>query len=428
MKDDESFDKISLIKNEYTEISEDNQESISFPLLFSGETNHFLCNLCKKNTPLINFQNKNLENIDCWCECSDKIQFYSISEIINLCSEYKIDIPNFMLCEKHNNKFIGYCKNNRKNICEVCLAELSHANIIYFDSLQSDINKYISSLKEIFKIVDIKQGKEALDLSFFLSADFIFLINMIINDYEQYPNYNLIKNIENIYISLQNLIKNNDDNLEKLDINKILDIKSKHEFDDLEKSDNKTLLLINSINISQINFYDISKFCKIKMENLKELNLSDNNIEDIKPLINAPFINLELLDLKRNRIGDKNISYIKEFKFKKLKNLNFYFNNFTQYEFFKAIENFKSLEILSIGSNRFKDCHKINNIKIDLNSIKIFHLINGVFSDETINIISYFLLNKLTEIYLDGNNLTSLEFMKEVKWPNLTKIYLNNKK
>ena len=427
MNDDESFNNISSIKDENLENTEENfQEITSTPLFFSEQNNHFLCNLCKKNTPLIYFQDKKLETIACSCECSDKIEIYSIPQIINLCSEDNSNFSDIMICQKHGNKFIGYCKKSKKNICEICLSELSQENIIYFDSLQSDINKYINNLKEIFKLVDIKQGNEALDLSFLIGENFIILISMIINDYEQYPNYNLIKNIENIYISLQNLIKDDDDNLDRLDINKIIDIKSKHEFDDLEKLDNKTVMLINSIDISAINFYDISKFCKIKMENLKELNLSDNNIEDIKPLIDAPFINLEILDLKKNKIGDKNIPYIQKFKFEKLKHLNFYFNNFTEYAFFKAIENFKNLDILNVGSNRFKDYNIMNNCKHDLNSIKIIHLINGVFSDETINIIRYFLLNELTEIYLDGNNLSSLEFMKEVKWPNLKRIYLNN--
>ena len=51
---------------------------------------------------------------------------------------------------------------------------------------------------------------------------------------------------------------------------------------------------------------------------------------------------------------------------------------------------------------------------------------NGVFSEATIKVITCLLLDNLNELYLNGNDLNSLEFMKEVEWPLLEKIILNN--
>ena len=433
MENDTSINNLSLIKNENIENKyEENYQESNSPLFFSDQNEHILCCSCKKNTPLIQFQNKNMDKIICSCQCFEGIQEYTIEDFIGL---FSINLNNdqILKCNKHiNNKYIGYCEKYKINICEICLVEYSKENIILFDSLQSDITKYINNLKEVFKLDgNFEQGIDILDLSYIQGEYFLMLISMIINDYEKYPNYNLIKNIENIYKISENLIKSDDNSLDKLDVKKILDIKSKHEYDELNGSDETKLMIINSINITQTNFYNIKKLCELKLINLKELNLSDNNIDNIEPLIKAPFINLENLDLSKNKIDDKNIPYIKEFKFDKLKILNFYFNYFTEYEFFNSIENFKNLLGLSVGSNRFReDIEEIvnNRIQFNLKSIRKFHAINGVFTEKTIKIIKNFMLDNLKEIYLDGNNIDSLEFINDVNWPNVKKIYLNQNK
>ena len=155
--------------------------------------------------------------------------------------------------------------------------------------------------------------------------------------------------------------------------------------------------------------------------------LTDNNIENISFLANASFTKLERIDLSKNKINDDNIPYIKKFRFENLNYINLYRNNFTDYEFFKAIEIFKNLKELSVGSNRFNIINfDIQNTKINLNSIKKLHFINGVFSEKTIKFIICLSLINLNEINLDGNNLNSLEFINEVEWPSLEKIYLND--
>ena len=154
------------------------------------------------------------------------MQEYTIEEFIELFLfnfEEKSD-DKILKCNKHiNNNYTGYCEKHKINICEICLVDHSNENIILFDSLQSDITKYIN-LKEVFKLDsdgDIEQGIDFLDLSFIQGEYFKILISMIINDYQKYSNYNLIKNIENIYKISENLIKTADNSLDKLDKKKL---------------------------------------------------------------------------------------------------------------------------------------------------------------------------------------------------------------
>ena len=63
-----------------------------------------------------------------------------------------------------------------------------------------------------------------------------------------------------------------------------------------------------------------------------------------------------------------------------------------------------------------------------MKSIRRLHVINGVFTEKTIKIIKNFILDNIIEIYLDGNNLDSLEFINEINWKILKKIYLNQNK
>ena len=211
-----------------------------------------------------------------------------------------------------------------------------------------------------------------------------------------------------------------------MNIKKILTIKYNHQLEELDKLDENNISLISSIYLIQINF-DINYLCGKNLSNLKELSLIDNNIEDISPLANASFNKLEKLDLSRNKLNNNNICIIKKFKFDNLNYIDLYCNNFSDYELFKALEIFKKLENLSVGSNRFNIISfDINKTKINLNSIKRISFMNGVFSEATIKVITCLLLDNLNELYLDGNDLNSLEFMKEVKWPLLEKIILNN--
>ena len=424
----------NLTINSISAIQKDNKNDSGKP---------FLCKFCKKLTPLIDFKNNNLEMIFYSCQCS-YISNYGIDNVMDSDSllidennDANEDYFQLMKCNKHSkekniildySKFRGYCRDHNENFCKLCINEHLNDDIVNFDDLRFEIEENIQNLIKIFKLnenIDDIDDIDNLDFSFVEIKNIRILINMIINDYKRFPNYNIIKNIKKIHQISEHFIKTENKNLDELNMEKILNIKYIHELEELFIQDDKNNQLINSINLKQINL-DISRLCKINLINLKELSLCDNNISNIEPLINATFIDLKNLDLSKNKLDNDNIPYIKKFKFAELISLNLFSNDFTDFEIFKAVEKFKKLKGLSIGLNKLEIFNiDINQTKINLDSINKLHLINGVFSDKTIKFIKCLSLLNLKDIYLDGNNLNSLEFINNVEWPSLEKIYLN---
>ena len=90
------------------------------------------------------------------------------------------------------------------------------------------------------------------------------------------------------------------------------------------------------------------------------------------------------------------IPKIEKLELPKLRELYLSCNYFTKYDIFKKIQHFKKLEILHIGSNRFIYKGDKNNYKnVSLNTIKEMNLINGVFNDDSIDLLFLFELKQL---------------------------------
>ena len=370
--------------------------------------------ICPKccSTPEILF--KTTKSINILCNCS-KIENDRMEDIINNYiignKNIKVKIGDYS-CKIHfNKKYEYFCKDCNKNICRDCkVIDDKHSTHELLPFLEYESK---------FQKIEEKIGK--------VNENFKEVIKVIIENYKNYPNYNLYKNINNVY----NLLNDNTnfDNCEHNEnINEIIKwikIRSPKELSERINNIDKII----EIQIIRQNFYDLSKICNLELTGLKVLNLSENNINDINPLSTAKFENLESLILLKNKIDDKNIDYIKQFKFPKLKTLNFYYNYFTNYKIFDEIKNFKNLEKLYIGSNRFNE--KIENIdlkktKYEFLKLKAIGLTNGVFSEKSIKLISCFEFPELKELYLSGNNLKSLSFLEYLNCPKLEEIWLKD--
>jgi Leucine-rich repeat (LRR) protein len=156
------------------------------------------------------------------------------------------------------------------------------------------------------------------------------------------------------------------------------------------------------------------------------LNLKSNNITNIKSLPSAKFKNIETLDFSFNRIGDDNIKYFSLLEFKKLKLLNLYGNNFSDFKLFELCNNNKlnKLKKLYAGPNQFKNSE--TNITFNTVKLKEIGLINGIFTNESIHFIHNFKFDNLKRIFLYGNNLSSLSFIDKLELPNIKEIWLND--
>ena len=128
------------------------------------------------------------------------------------------------------------------------------------------------------------------------------------------------------------------------------------------------------------------------------------------------------MNLSGNKLGDENINYFDKLNCKKLKKIYLYANRFTDYTIFKILnKNFKNLEFLYIGFNRF---HKNNLGKFKLiNLEKLFIQSNGI---SNLDILQHMNLFKIKEIYLINNELNEIDLNSFIEFDNLERVYLDN--
>jgi len=385
---------------------------------------HFLCKECKDkkdyNNPLIKF-NKNLIFITCH-ENNKEISINDISNIGDyLIKEDKLD--NYlekMKCKEHNESFYYYCQsiNCHKNLCKSCYNEhknLNHSNIVDFVKKNSNLEEKIKSINQVFKLEDYF----IYDLDTINNNNLLnLLIITIINDYSKTPNYNLIKNIENIYDFSKNYK---------------IRIYSDIELEDIIK---KGIEQLNNIIYIQIYQRDFKKMNLLtdnyeSLGNLEELHLIQINMKSLDSLIKCKFLNLKILDLENNSIDDEkeNLTIFSMFKdkFPKLEVLNLKKNNLTKYEFFDKIQSLNNLKELNVSANAFTpNCINNNEDKSYIfNNIEKMILSNGVFNNKSIYYIQYFKIKNIKIIDLSSNNLKSLSFLEKVHWPEINTILLN---
>ena len=179
---------------------------------------HYFCTKCLK-FPFIEFC-KDRKNIRLTCSCfnNEKIlikdlfsQVYSFhfsikSNIYFSTTNNDNDIENVLFCKKHNKQFKGFSKNFLNNYCQDCINKKSDNDIIiYFDDIKIEDKKILQLLNKIkdhndannihninnnedMRIFNINSCKCEIS-SIEEEQRFKNLINIIINDYKNYPNF-----------------------------------------------------------------------------------------------------------------------------------------------------------------------------------------------------------------------------------------------
>ena len=400
---------------------------------------YIICKKCLK-FPIFEFKNKYRINIICNnCKkniCGDIKFIFDNFFVFKDEKEYnKINFQKFLECKEHQKKFEFYCNNCIQNLCKYCFHRNIHKNhtLLIFDAIKLETEMKIKNIENNLNTKDLDENKfsEILNnmnqnnlpkqILFFIKI----LIKFIINNYENYPSYNFIKTIENIYqflFYINDEINDTNKSISPEEI-KILNIK--------DINDNlKNIELIKIISITCQNLYNISIICEADLKNLDILELNNNNIVDISSFANSRFNNLKFLNLSNNQIDDKNISFFEKFNFKKLFFFDLSSNHLENYDLFKKIKYFPSLRTLYVSSNKFnKEIDKNKNNKIiDLSQLFEIGLCDGVFSDDSIKIISRFKLENLKILFLNENKLTSIKFLENLECNNLEEIWINHNK
>ena len=411
--------------------------------------------LCKKcSSPIlirgiIYYKNKKKIYMECDCLCLrrknitiqdfiDEFEDKEYDNNINIVNSLKCFLPkNKTEFTFHNNEFSHYCTDCEQNLCLNCIGEI-HCNhtLIILDkkNLENLVYKIINLMNindnddnsnnnnnenhkdnynnfNNFKIKDIDiKSKKALQ-------EFVKKINIF---YSYYPCYNILQSVENIYkfcLNINNYI-NESSIYEPIEIIKEKKIRFPRELKNI--SENEKII---SIKMIERGISSIKGLQKYDLRNIEILSLKKNNIADISPLAYKSFDNLIKLRLEENKLGDDNIEVFNKIDAPKLQLINLFGNYFTSPDIFKCLKRFKKLDTFYIGNNSFND--KFDDI-YDCSTIVEIGFSMGVFSEETIQKLSNFKFDNLKILYLNGNNIHSLECIEELQFDKLEEIWFMN--
>ena len=322
------------------------------------------------------------------------------------------DLKNY-ICEIHNEIYISYCKECKRNICTLCLGHDNH-DIIYYNKLISDKEVINKEKDELRKIID--RFNENI-------KDIINELNTVMENIEIY--YRICENIINNY----NIKNRNFEVLQNMKeiINKeiINDIKQIIKATDIKNKFNKIIDIYNKMKIE-----DKNELTKINLKNETLL------IEKEKQKQN------ELNKEKENemREDNENKNEIKIFDSK------FVAKNINKCKFIYEGKEYDLQEYLNIGNKNDElleiKLKYINNVTdmsyIFYNCPSLISLpdISGWNTNKIINMSSVFYrclslsnLNRISK--WDTSNVTDMSFMFSscyslTSLPDISKWNLNN--
>ena len=171
----------------------------------NNDRDHYLCTKCFK-FPYIKFC-KDRKHIRLTCSCFNNkkilikdlfeknilsIEINNNKNLLLTTTTLNDDIENELKCKKHHKKFEGFSKIYLNNYCESCIFHGDENDlIIKFDDIKIEDTKIEQLLNKInnkpFEKFNINNGIIEI-LSKEEEEYFNKLINIIINDYKNYPN------------------------------------------------------------------------------------------------------------------------------------------------------------------------------------------------------------------------------------------------
>ena len=338
-------------------------------------------------------------------EFLDKYLFMNIEDQLG-----NINITKDLKCGKHSEQYAYYDTDCDINLCCECVASVNdhksdtkiNLDDAYIISKKQSIEKKLMEIDKITEeILSNKKEERQNEL-----LDLYKIIKIILSSYEDYPVYKHYENIENIY-----------NYFEQKEVGKeLFKIRNK---DELNKyifeygQANKIL----SINLSEQAFNSdenvfINLKGKINLSNLKELDLSKNKLKNIKFLFKIEMPKLVILNLSVNDLGDKLIEDIDQLICPELISLNLYKVHLENYFIFDKMKHFPKLKLLYIGLNKFskeKSPGLTEETEFDLSSIRNIGLSKIWSTKDGVKDLKYFRFKNLNEIYLSGNNISSID-------------------
>ena len=271
----------------------------------------------------------------------------------------RIDEYNNM-CKRHCKKYIYYCKDCKKHLCETCMNEsnLCSAHNLYNlekKEQKPDLENIRILIEERNNLIKAKNLIEHL----------IKFIETILTTYfkhsANYYHYININNLTNSIIFKNNYKLNREELISKFDdlerlARHYINLKLK-----IELTGNELCINLNNRNIQNIDLHLLSE---IYLKNTEKMYLSNNNINDISFLNNLKCPKLKFLDLSHNNIWNINNSF-KEYskKEQKLETILLNDNKISNADVFKK-KIFPFIKDINLDNNNLlaKDIQEIKDI------------------------------------------------------------------
>ena len=392
------------------------------------------CKKCTENF-FLKFQ-RNCLNIECGCKL---IQNCSLEKFIKDSFVNDVIDKRNLVCQNHNLKYIKYCVDCGDNLCEQCLKEETKYN--------NDINKIITkhethtTINLLNKNKKIKKIKNILGNQSIIKTNIKNLINALIENYEEYPSYNIyltIKNIKKMFGGSND--ESNHKNLEKkteefLKINTIeglmdtfnnhnkyykIKIEGKKIKEKNEEKENEKKIIKNKETM-----IDLSMFQGKEFKALQVIKINSVKLKNISALSSSFLPQLKRLDLEENEITDDCINVFNNLKLPKIIFLSLFDNKITSPEIFESIKQYDSLKTFFIGINSFEKNKTINSDKIyELNQNLEELGITDNFTTETNEFITNNLrLENLKILYITSNGFTTFKPFENIHFKKIEQIW-----
>ena len=368
--------------------------------------NRFLsCSICH-SSPKISFLHDFLLRVS--CDCKKLINIRTSDFIEHYTCQQRSQIKIFFYCKDHNEYlYNSYCTDCKVNCCKMCLTESKIHENHTMENLE-DVDDIIKEIKKLIKMTRKKLPKGDIEYRKILN-----LIECLIKHYKEYPSHNLYKSIFNAKEFLNKLIIPNMTEMIKIrTINELI-------------MNKENAHLISSIKINNEHFSDLSIFEELDLSNLIKLQLQTNEINNIEPLLKCDFRNLKFFDIENNNINDEGFKNFDKMKFRNIEYINLFKNEIKSPNIFEKVTNFDTLKVFYVGENllEYDEIQKNIDKQYSLKQLKEIGL-TGSFTDDTTNFIKNLKFSNLEFLYISRNNLSYLDFLKDVICPNLKELWL----
>ena len=397
--------------------------TIPLELTFLYLAVYIICINCGENF-VFNFIDKKYIIAECGCK------IYKNDTLNNFIQKHAVKGKKRKFgCDEHNHKkYEKYCKDCKCNMCEDCLLEKSKINNDDGKHTKHETHTTINLASIKTKFEEIRDIAEKVQIFGIINKNnsMLYLINNLINHYDEVTSYSVYKTLENaekFLLSIINDTKNSLFEKNRIKYEELYKINSVQQLENLINSPESIYKIKINGEKTGKNLLDLSNFQNKKFNGLKAMIFNNIKLNNISALSNCSFPKLRRLEFESCELTNDCFEVLDKMKLQEIKLLNLFGNQITSPKIFEVINKFLTLKIFFIGKNAF-DIKELNtNVIYELNkNLEVLGITNN-FTKETNKFILNLNLENIKTLYVQGNGFTSFELFENIKFKKLEEFW-----